>query len=113
MGEAALGEDTTLAQAKALSLNNARRSAIEEASGVFVHGSTVVYNSRLISDLISASARGLIVKEEILLDDIKKDGKQIIYLTKIRAYVKPLEYKDRGGLNILKGEVYRHDRHLP
>ncbi|MEK7196446.1 MAG: hypothetical protein AAB151_02145, partial [Nitrospirota bacterium] len=41
-GEAVLGEDTTPAQAKALALNNARRSAIEQVSGVIVHGSSVV-----------------------------------------------------------------------
>ena len=108
VGEAILGDDTTPAQAKAMALNNARRSAIEEASGVFVHGSTIVYNYQLISDLVKASTRGLIVKEEILIDDIKKEGKQIVYGTKIRVHVKPLEYKDRGGLNILKGEIYRY-----
>ena len=36
-GEAVLGDDMTQAQAKALALNNARRAAIEQASGVIVH----------------------------------------------------------------------------
>ena len=108
VGEAILGDDTTPAQAKAIALNNARRSAIEEASGVFVHGSTIVYNYQLISDLVRASTRGLIVKEEILIDDIKKEGKQIVYGTKIRVHVKPLEYQRDGSLKILKAEVNRY-----
>src|SRR3972149_8841929 len=108
VGEAVLGDDTTPAQAKAMALNNARRSAIEEASGVVIHGSTVVYNYQLISDLVKASTRGLIVKEEILIDDIKKEGKQIVYGTKIRVHVKPLEYQRDGSLKILKAEVNRY-----
>ncbi|OGV97835.1 MAG: hypothetical protein A2W53_04705 [Nitrospinae bacterium RIFCSPHIGHO2_02_39_11] len=108
VGEAILGDDTTPAQAKAMALNNARRSAIEEASGVVIHGSTVVYNYQLISDLVKASTRGLIVKEEILIDDIKKEGKQIVYGTKIRVHVKPLEYQRDGSLKILKAEVNRY-----
>ncbi|MBI4691493.1 MAG: DUF4384 domain-containing protein [Nitrospirae bacterium] len=107
-GEAVLGEDTTPAQAKALALNNARRSAIEQASGVIVHGSSVVYNFQLISDLVASATRGVIVKEEILADDIKKDGKQIVYCTKIRAHVKTLEKKEEGGLRILKADVNRY-----
>ncbi|MEK6583163.1 MAG: DUF4384 domain-containing protein [Nitrospirota bacterium] len=107
-GEAVLGEDTTPAQAKALALNNARRSAIEQVSGVIVHGSSVVYNFQLISDLIASATRGIIVKEEILLDDIKKEGKQIVYVTKIRAHVKTLEGKEKGNLKILKASVNRY-----
>jgi hypothetical protein len=103
-----LGEDTTPAQAKAMALNNARRSAIEEASGVVVHGSTVVYNYQLMSDLVKASTRGLIVKEDILLDEIRKEGKQIVYATKIRVHVKPIEYKEMGNLRIVKAEVNRY-----
>ncbi len=107
-GEAVLGEDMTQAQAKALALNNARRAAIEQASGVIVHGSSVVYNYQLISDLVVSATRGVIVKEEILLDDIKKEGKQIIYVTKIRAHVKTLENKEKGNLKILKAGVNRY-----
>ena len=76
-GEAVLGDDMTQAQAKALALNNARRAAIEQASGVIVHGSSVVYNFQLISDLVASATRGVIVKEEILLDDVKKKGNKL------------------------------------
>ena len=107
-GEAVLGEDMTQAQAKALALNSARRSAIEQASGVIVYGSSVVYNFQLVSDLVASATRGVIVKEEILFDDIKKEGKQIIYYTKIRAHVKVLENKERGNLKVLRAHVNRY-----
>ena len=107
-GEAVLGEDMTQAQAKALALNNARRAAIEQASGVIVHGSTLVYNYQLISDLVASATRGVIVKEEILLDDVKKEGKQIVYYTKIRAHVKALEGREKSTLKILNASVNRY-----
>ena len=107
-GESVLGEDTTPAQAKALALNTARRSAIEQVSGVIVHGSSVVYNFQLISDLIASATRGVIVKEEILADEKKIEGKQIVYYTKIRAHVKTLENKEKGNLKILKAGVNRY-----
>jgi len=111
-GEAVLGEDTTPAQAKALALNNARRSALEQASGVIVHGSSVVYNFQLVSDLVASATRGVIVKEEILADEIRKEGKQIVYYAKIRAHVKTLENKERGRLKIIKAEVNRYGSNL-
>lgn len=107
-GEAVLGEDTTPAQAKALALNTARRSAIEQVSGVIVHGSSVVYNFQIISDLVASATRGVIVKEEILVDEKKIEGKQIVYYTKIRVHVKTLENKEKGNLKILKADVNRY-----
>lgn len=106
-GEAVLGEDTTPALARSLALNNARRSAIEQASGVTVRGLSVVYNSQLISDLISAFSKGLIVKEEILEDDIKKEGKHIAYFVRIKAYIKPLQQEKRKDFRIVRAEVFR------
>jgi hypothetical protein len=108
MGEAVLGEDTTPAQARALALNNARRSAIEQATGAIVHGSSVVYNYQLVSDLVASIARGVIVKEEILWDEARVEGKQIIYAAKIRAYVKALENRERGGLRLSKASLHRY-----
>lgn len=106
-GQAVLGEDTTPARARSLALNNARRSAIEQATGVTVHGLSVVYNYQLISDLISAFSKGLIVKEEILIDNIKAEDKHIVYFLKIRAHVKPLKHKKPGDFRIVKAEVFR------
>jgi hypothetical protein len=106
-GQAVLGEDTTPARARSLALNNARRSAIEKAAGVRVHGLSVVYNYQLISDLISAFSKGLIVKEEILKEDLKSDGKNVTCFIRIKAHVKPLEHKKPGNFRIVKTEVFR------
>jgi len=107
-GEAVLGDDMMPAQAKAVALNNARRSAIEQASGVIVHGSSVVYNFQLVSDLVASATRGVIVKEEILADEKKMEGKQWVYYTKIKAHVKTLENRERSSLKILKADVNRY-----
>jgi len=107
-GEAVLGDDMMPAQAKALALNNARRSAIEQASGVIVHGSSVVYNFQLVSDLVASATRGVIVKEEILADEKKMEGKQWVYYTKIKAHVKTLENREKSSLKILKADVNRY-----
>jgi len=50
-GKAVLGDDRTPAQAKAIAMNNARRNALEEAVGVNLHSSTLVYNSQLIASM--------------------------------------------------------------
>lgn len=107
-GEAVLGDDSTPAQARALALNNARRAAIEQVSGVIVHGSSAVYNFQLISDLVASATRGVIVKEEILQDDIRKEGKQIVYYVKIKAHVKPLEGREKSSLKLVRANVVRY-----
>lgn len=106
-GQAVLGEDTTPARARSLALNNARRSAIEHAVGVTVHGSSVVYNFRIISDLVSAFSRGLIVKEEILADKLKAEGQFAFYYVKIRTHVKPLKFKKPHDFRIISADVLR------
>ncbi|TAN44821.1 MAG: DUF4384 domain-containing protein [Nitrospirae bacterium] len=107
-GEAVLSEDSTPAQARALAFNNARRSAIEQASGVIVHGSSVVYNFQLISDLVASATRGVIVKEEILQDEIRKEGKQIVYYVKLKAHVKALEGREKSPLKLVNTNVVRY-----
>ena len=74
-----MGDDTTPAQARAMARNNARRSALEQAVGIEVHGSTVIYNSDLISDLVVTATKGLIVREEILYDSPTVKGNQIYH----------------------------------
>jgi len=98
-GIAIIGEDTTKAEARVIALNNARRNAIEEASGVLVKSETLVSDYSIIFDLIKASSRGLIVQEEIISEDKKiikdktPEGKIIIHEThaiKLKALVKPI-----------------------
>jgi hypothetical protein len=108
-GEAVFGEDTTKAQAKAAARNNARIRALEEAVGVQMRGSTVLYNSSLISDLVVTATKGLIVREEIIEDNPKVKDDQISYYYKLRAYIKPINIEKRGDFKILKAEVVRAD----
>jgi hypothetical protein len=106
-GWASLGEDTTPAVAKATALNNARRSALEKAIGIAIHGSSVVYNSELVSDLVLTATKGLIVKEEVLENNCNIKHNQILCMAKIRAYVKPLSLERRGDFRILRAHVRR------
>ncbi len=106
-GEILLGDDTTPAQGRAMSRNNARRNALELAVGVKVHGSTVLYNSSLISDLVVTATKGLIVNEEIIEDGPKVKGDQIYHYCKLRAYVKPINMEKSGSLRIVRAEVVR------
>ncbi len=116
-GRALLGEDTTPSQARALSLNDARRIAVERAAGVLVRSSSVVYNSQLISDLISAFSKGLIVKEELLSDGIKTEDGRAVYVCRIKAHVKPVKQETQKDIKIINAEVSRADRpfssHIP
>jgi hypothetical protein len=109
-GRALLGEDTTPAQAQALALNNARRIAVERASGILVRGSSVVYNSQLISDLISAFSKGLIIHEELLDDGMKTEDGRAVYVSRIRARIKPVKQETQKDIRIIKTGISRVDR---
>jgi len=109
-GRSLLGDDTTPAQARALSLNEARRIAVERASGILVRGSSVVYNSQLISDLISAFSKGLIVQEELLADGIRTEDGRAVYVCRIRARVKPVKQETQKDIKIIQADVSRADR---
>jgi hypothetical protein len=109
-GRATLGFDTTPAQAKALALNDARRIAVERAAGVMVRSSSIVYNSELINDLISAFSKGLIVKEDILSEGFRTEDGHVAYICRIKATIKPLRQKKQKDIRIVRAEVSRADR---
>ncbi len=108
-GEAMLGDDTTKAQARAAARNNARVRALEQAVGVQVRGSTLLYNSSLINDLVVTATKGLIVKEEVMEDAPRIKGNQISYYFKIRAHIKPISTEKRSSLKVIRTEVLRAD----
>lgn len=108
-GTAFLGDDLTMAQGKAAALNNARRSALEKATGVMVHGASVVYNNQLINDLVMAATRGIIVKEQVLENKCQTSNEHISCAAKIIATVKPLNYEKRGTFKVEKTTVQRPD----
>jgi len=107
VGEILLGDDTTPAQGRAMARNNARRNALEQAVGVKVRSATVLYNSSLISDLVVTATKGLIVNEEIIEDGPVVRGDQIFHISRLKAYVKPVNMEKRGNFRITKAEVFR------
>lgn len=109
-GEAMLGYDTTPAQARAMARNNARRNALEQTVGIEVHGSTVIYNSDLVSDLVVTATKGLIIKEEVIADRRIVKNNQFTHYCKLKTYVKPIKTERRGNFKVHKAEVYRADR---
>ena len=109
-GRAMLGEDTTPAQAKALALNEARRIAVERAAGVLVRTSSVVYNSELISDLISTFTKGLIIREDVLSEGLRTEDGQVAYVCRIKASIKPVLQRKQKDIRIIAAEVSRVDR---
>jgi len=109
-GSAVLGDDLTLARARAIALNNARRKAIEDATGVDLRASTLIYNSELISDMVSSAARGLIVKQTVLEDRCDVKDQRIYCFVKIDADVKPLAIERHKQFSVIRAEVQRPDK---
>jgi len=83
-GKAVLGDDTTLAQARAIAMNNTRRNALEEAVGVNLLSSTLVYNSQPISDLISTATKGLIIAQKVIDEKCYTEAGNIYVLQRLR-----------------------------
>jgi hypothetical protein len=109
-GTSLLGDDSTPGQAKAAALNNARRAALEKATGIEVHGSSTIYNYQLINDLVIAATRGIIVKETLSDTKCRTEGDQISCSAKIVAWVKPLRTERRGSFKITSAGVHRPER---
>lgn len=109
-GTILLGDDSTPGQAKAAALNNARRTALEKATGVEVRGSSTVYNFQLINDLVHTATRGIIVKENVLASRCSTEGDQIACSARIEAWVKPLHTERRGNFAVRKASVMRAGR---
>lgn len=106
-GTILLGDDSTIGQAKAAALNNARRSALERATGVEVRGSSTVYNFQLINDLVQTATRGIIVKENVLANRCTTDGERISCTTRVEAWVRPLQRERRGNFAVERAAVMR------
>jgi len=111
-GRIVLGDDTTPARARAMAMNNARRTALEEAVGVNLHGSSVIYNSDLVSDLVVTATKGIIVKQNVLEDKCYTEEDRIYCLVRIEAHVKPLSQLDSKKVKILKASIGRPDKNV-
>lgn len=107
-GTAPFGGNITYEQAKNLALKNAWRKALEDALGIGVRSSAILYNHKLLSDLVQEWTKGHIVKYDVLEEGPRPAGNNLsYYYAKIRAYVKPTNLEKRGGFKIARAEVYR------
>lgn len=100
-----MGDDTTVAEAKARSRDEARRKAIEQAVGTFVKGQTVVYNAQLAEDLVRSLVRGIVVEEQVLEEGVRQlrqdsGAPALQYATKLRAKVKPVRVEHKGDFRV-------------
>lgn len=110
-GRAQLGYyNMTLADAESIALNNARRIALEKAVGVQISAVIVVYNSDLINELVKVASKGIIREEEVLMRDTVKEGKNLIYVVKIRAKIKKLDSKSKPPVKFRYAYVQRPDK---
>jgi hypothetical protein len=104
-GIVSLGDDTTVAEAKARSRDEARRKAIEQAVGSFVKGQTVVYNAQLAEDLVRSLVRGIVVEEQVVEEGMRQlrqdsGAPALQYATKLRAKVKPVRVEHKGDFTL-------------
>ncbi len=104
-GIASLGDDTTVAEAKARSRDEARRKAVEQAVGTFVKGQTVVYNAQLADDLVRSLVRGIVVDEQVVEEGVRQfrqdsGGPALQYATKLKAKVKPVRVEHKGEFRL-------------
>ena len=102
-------EDMSIAEARARSRDEARRKAIEQAVGVFVRASTVVYNFGLAEDLVHSIVRGVVTEEQILSEelrevDIGKGEKALVHDTTLKALIRPVPAERRTTFAI-KGNL--------
>jgi len=111
-GQANLGEDATMLQGKITALNNARRDALEKATGIEVRGSSVVYNNTLINDLVRTATKGLIVQEQLLDNSCKIVDARFLCTAKIKATIKPLNVERKGNFSVTSASVLRTDKEL-
>ena len=86
-----IGEKETLAEARRNAENEARRKAIAGANGTELTAKTIVENSQLALDLVTAYEEGLIVREEMIEsrpEVIESGGKYFInWNVRLRAQV--------------------------
>ena len=113
-GVSYLGDFTTVETAQRVSLEAARRAAIEKGVGAFISSSTIVRNAQLTEDLVHVVARGIIVDEQILERGVKVETaapqeetsqslEQLAYITKIKAKIAKIPAEEHGNFVVTVG----------
>lgn len=99
-GKAEISAGRTPDEARRLALDRARRAALEEVAGVDVRSSTVIYNADLINDMVMTGTGGLIVGQEILLNECGEDSGRLICTVRIRATVSVMDRSKEASFHI-------------
>lgn len=107
-GRAVFSDFTTPAEAKAIALNNARRNALEKATGMRSHGDTLAYDSAVIDPLIELAARASISREKIMESSWEpRADVGMGWRTKIEASIAVSEEKEKKTFKITDISVWR------
>ncbi|MBU4583270.1 MAG: DUF4384 domain-containing protein [Proteobacteria bacterium] len=93
-GEAYMGEVETQKEVKERARRDAQNKAVEKAVGTFIKSHTLVSNYQIAEDLIYASVRGKITKEEIITSDWDAKERNL-YRIRIKALIEPV-YPEKG-----------------
>ena len=109
-GMAPFLKDMSLDEVRGRARDDARRSAIEQAVGVFVRSASVLHNSQITDELISSVARGVIEQEqwaEEQIEQVKNGTRQApalaVYRTRVKAQVRPVRVERRAGFDVRAG----------
>jgi len=84
-------EATGTGDSRQVAINNALKSAVEQAVGVLIKGLTEVSNNELVVDKVSAASAGFVKNYEILSE--VKDPVDNMYKIKIRATIDDIALK--------------------
>ena len=106
-GKAELSADRTLEQTRNLAMEMARRNALEQALGLEVRGSTVVYNAEIINDMIMTATKGIIIGQEVIMHVCGEEEGKLYCTAEIKAKVKEI---DRDPPFSIKAHVQRPDK---
>jgi Domain of unknown function (DUF4384) len=93
-GQASLGEVDTPKEVKARATRDAQTNAVEKATGTFIKSHTLVSNNQVAEDLVYASVRGKIEKQEIISQGWDEKDRNL-YRVKIKALIGPV-YPEKG-----------------
>lgn len=115
-GSAPFLPDMSLEEVRGRARGEARRNAIEQAAGVFIRATSVVHNSQIADELVTAVARGVIEDEQWIEEKIEKTdappagSSMSVYRAKVKAVVRPVKIERRAGFELaasLNKQIYQ------
>ena len=99
--------DMSLNEVRGRARDEARRNAIEQAVGVFLRGLSLMKNSQITDELVTAIARGVIEDEQWMderIEELKEEKRpglpMAVYHTQVKAAVRPVRVERRGDFDV-------------